>query len=727
MQADPTNLISFDGYINQPNSPAMSNPFYDGIMADSDFLDMGGTMGGGRPTNGYLAEEPAGAIVRGKLPARGRGRGTMGRPATARAGTTSAAQLSRALGKRKAEFEAEFSGLEAERKLYNPSQMIRAILLMLTLGMEAQPVRFRDQYNQAETAMAGPFNTRQKVGWTAQPVILGATQISGADMLVFTHKTSPLHHFTFYDPNPNASAYTAAWQGSNGNGFAAPQGTIALVNGDGFLRVSWALATSTYKPHGAMLFAKIAPDGTRFILINVAGSGSGSPAPTVINITFTNAPNAQDALQSAIVLVAWQDGDPVEIAATGLTSGTRNYSFNLTAANSSTDYYAIQITNASPNLLGGGGGAAVTTNESCSMWCHRPVEQYFQNGVTAPYGRFLASGALQSDVASLLNAQGVVACAPLPPGTSWQSQALRVGNATNGATLTNVSNLRDSTLWGMVKGAYGFVRPINQQDFEMVQWLLTAFEAAIIFDINWNPLEPDSQSICFAMNTVPPTLVVNQVGGYGADTWLTAYAWLEYLTDNKWFALGYPMRSGDPWRMALEDLTGIHQFAENPEHFKQIWNAIKSFGGGAKEIALQTLKSLGPAAVAVIPKLYEHFSGNSAPSYSQQYSGTSQAASCSSLRKDIQLLKVLPINNHSEALNLPASIIQLNPLKPNPSPSSISETTESIENCDLAALSSLKARLLPSTRDLNAMVNSNHEKNKPSFMADTFFGYFLDS
>jgi hypothetical protein len=485
-------------------------------------------------------------------------------------------------------------------------RLVQQILRQTCLPEADGMVRYKDRYENTQTTM-DKIKTTVNYSWVLQPAV-PRQLLNPADGMVVLFPDTPLHGVTFYDPNNNSMIKTGTWKGPNEDGEAI-QSPLTQATGDGYLITSYMdESLSVYQPDSPKLFSKIdKTDNSRWLWHNVPYTDP--TAPTTIVVTLPVAPSVnQQAVMPAIELHRYDEGAKT-LVQTQPTTGATVYTFTLnngpagSATAGTIDYYAIKIPNIVPAMLSG--GIIVTTTEQCGQYCHLPVDQYYENALDIPTGRVLAKSLLWTDIASFFNKQGKIAGAALPKGTSWTS--LLRNNLVNGGLLTNIQNLpEDEKDWEMEKGMYGWGRIVAPINTEFKRFVLADFKAQIITDIAYNPIQPDGQVIFMTCNTVPPGApAAGPTGGFGATTSFTTIHIVEGRSSNKWREQAYAQpNASKAWEMAEDQVIEIPQFAENPLHLVEIWNAIKAAAHGLAKPAYKLLKQYGPAAAKALGNLY---------------------------------------------------------------------------------------------------------------------------
>ena len=158
---------------------------------------------------------------------------------------------------------------------------------------------------------------------------------------MFLFKDNPMLNFIFYDPNAGSQVSVYNWKGTAN----AP---IIITYDDGdFLHVTWSTPpspTSAYQPHGDHLFSRESPQGIRWMFMNLASATAGI---TTFTVTFAvvGGPTPTDvALGAAIVIWAWNNGNPKILIGTAIVAGTSAYVIAIPVSpTTQSDYISIQI------------------------------------------------------------------------------------------------------------------------------------------------------------------------------------------------------------------------------------------------------------------------------------------------------------------------------------------------------------------------------------------------
>jgi hypothetical protein len=495
-------------------------------------------------------------------------------------------------------------------------------------------MRYKDKYQHTATTIDRIYDTR-KYTWTGQPATSGLQQLNAADAVVAMHSDSPLHGYSLYDPNTQSSTVTTTWVGPGNTpnvSLDATTGVQQTTGPGGYLKTAYARWVSStgganYQPNGPQLFAKIdETDNTRWIFVNLPVSLAGVTTAGYTTMTVTFAAPVTTAMMTtagfgSLFVKRYNKGlksnvpvalstsqppaSPPAYSAFGpsiqLVNAQQTYTIALQLAGQTlqSDYMAVSVPQIPDSLL----PVTIQVAETCGMFTHIPVKQYWNNALDVPQARVNAASVLWSDVAAPLNIEGTVAIAALARGQTWQD-FLQQGSVAGGPfNAIAGGNFDQGTMgtWDMIKGAYSFSKPVTEKRWELKKIVDSDYTLQLIYDIAYNPISPDCQVIIMSMSTIPN----GTQGGLGADT-LLHFNWvIEGRGANFWRTAQFPPSTFvSAWNKALVELENVPQLAENPSHLVEIWNAIKHAATKFAPIAYRALKQYGPAASVLLSKFF---------------------------------------------------------------------------------------------------------------------------
>jgi hypothetical protein len=400
----------------------------------------------------------------------------------------------------------------------------------------ARGLRFRDIYSSDPT-VALTLHSIVPINQSTGCHGTYAWQPSG-QFTVYSFRDA-LRSFVYFAANPTSRAY------QYNAAFYNDQATPASVTGSATLRpqfqqgVDFAyFSTQTlaaWTPHGNILYPGVLGE-SKFVWLDIAAA---------ITFTLTSA----DATNELAVYIF--DGDARQPAAAVVFSATGGTTATFTAIEPG--YYTFAISNTS----GTANTYSAQINGTGDVWAHQSMPFVDNHLVDFNRVRVLAVSALVSNCASALNREGIVYAAQLPGAKLWfQNQSI-----------TNISNARTAFVAPLEKGVYGYLKPSGSDDFAYQTAAMT--ENGIVSSTGYR-LDMGYSYLAYTMTT-------SQVGTVwpGIDLVLTVSVALEMVTDDQFFEAHVSEFSVVQFQTAMEKLSVMEQFHENPSHESWIQSNLK--------------------------------------------------------------------------------------------------------------------------------------------------------
>lgn len=414
------------------------------------------------------------------------------------------------------------------------------------------PERWSSEFSTAPTAIASPW-AQTVAGWN----IAGNSTINipNTDMFGFVFRSAE-RAAILYDANSSAQTMTYAVYGSSPGGdeiLTLPSSSWSIFNGGTgvalnvpeTLHTPYALATSTYRPHGTTLFA--GADGvstSRYFWLD---------GHTTMSITYTTV-----ATQVPVFIADIWTPDGVSqgnytVAGSTGTSQTTTLKTNAYPAG----YYAFRVFQ---TVATGVLSILSMTIQDVGgpICCHRCIPGYDVNVGSVTGIRVLAAALMYTNEAALINKQGKIAGFQSPQGTHWTDYVK------SGGAFSNVASAQGSVTLTVDNGMYGFLKPTKPSDFDVQTYI--EVDSGNLVD-SFYPL--DHQSAFLVLYTT-----ISITGGQ--DGYWTASYGVEYQTSDVWREIGFPECEKSVYDRALESLKYLPQFHENPLHISDIWDTIKN-------------------------------------------------------------------------------------------------------------------------------------------------------
>jgi hypothetical protein len=393
----------------------------------------------------------------------------------------------------------------------------------------ARGFRFRDIYSSDPTVALTlhsviPVNqsTGAKGTYTWQP---------SGQFTVYSFRDA-LRSFVYFAANPSSNSYTYNAMFYNDNAVpAVVTGSATLITGlTNNVDVAYLTSSSisTWAPHGPNLYPGILGEN-KYVWLD---------AGATVNFTQTSADNTN------ILGVYFFDGDGRQAGAKVTFSSAVAPTVSATATLSQGGYYTFTITNSS----GTANTYAMSITGAGDVWAHQSMPFVSSHLIDFNRVRVLAISTLVSNCASALNREGIVYAAQLPGAKQWyQNQSI-----------TNISNARTAFVAPLEKGVYGFLKPSGADDFAYQAAALS--ENGIISATGFR-LDAGYSYLAYTMTT-------SQVGTVwpGIDLVMTVTVALEMVTDDQFFEAHVSEYTTAQFQTAMEKLSLMEQFHENPTH-----------------------------------------------------------------------------------------------------------------------------------------------------------------
>ncbi len=414
--------------------------------------------------------------------------------------------------------------------------------------------RWADAFTTKKTALAHPYQMTVP-SFGQAPATYG--MIGQFEHLAVATR-NPLCSLITYDQNSSGTVANYSIYARGGGGGApstAPQ--FVIDNGDvADVSMTYALAASTYQPHGPALFAgsvSLVPRG-RFFWFDVG---------TTFDVTVTSS-------QTGGVSVECDYWGPRGFASNyidsqiALTAGTPQL-FHLKLVNQPSGYYSLRIRNATGVDNVTFTVSAMTISVKSSVFCHLASPSLWATVGNIKSIRVLAHSLKMTNTAALISRSGRIAIRQTENGSNWQTY-IQADSWSHLVKESDTSNFEAAT------GCYGFLKPTQPQDLNLLVNHRIDDQYNIV-DSFW-PIDTTLASI---------VMVTKVADASAASFVLTERINLEFETVNQFYDTEIAVAEDRVFNNAVNLIRNVPQFYENPLHMGEILNKIGSFIRGAAE------------------------------------------------------------------------------------------------------------------------------------------------
>lgn len=474
------------------------------------------------------------------------------------------------MSKRK-ELSSQVPGLSALVQSQE-GQMMAKIVGMMTDPEDFPVIRLRELYSQAPTAVAKP-KKNQKVIWN--PASFSPPE--AGQQLPIEVWTG----FMFRDPLRAAVIYKQIWGGDTPSSWEYSalfnienQSYTTLVEGGSVLDLKPLQFSNTAgeSPHGPVLCCGVGPVGDNRVGVWCDGNAT-YPCILTFGALASEAPTT--ALNLSYIIWRWTGGHFVQYGKATVSIPTSSpvrevATFNVTQSG----YYAVTVDSALFASLGDDApdftiDMKYVANIACAF-CHSPIGDIFPYNAAQINGiRTLAVAGLLRNEASPLNQQGNLVMLQASRDQDWYSTYAGQGDNFYDYVFSRASE-KDFLLRN---GGYCYLKPTGPNDLAWINDIKHGAPSqggsgvsAGTIDSMWFPLNNDSDYLIFAASC-------NNTSG-GDCIFKMRWA-CEYKTENNWVDTLPPTVDPKAFEDAIETLSVMQQFFENPMHWKNIWKTVK--------------------------------------------------------------------------------------------------------------------------------------------------------
>jgi len=249
-------------------------------------------------------------------------------------------------------------------------------------------------------------------------------------------------------------------------------------------------------------------------------------------------------------------------------------------------YYAVELAadqNASPLNTDFVVRSTYKYSGICANYVHAPVPNLVDKLTTMNSVLIHAASLMVSSQAADFAANGMVRATQLQCDEQWTK--LMGPNA-----LTKMSSYNPVYNTNFKKGLYSFLKPCGPRDMSVVS-LVCRDHLGRVSGLN-APLFPPGGWLVTTCAVVSASLAGAPDAAFA---YTTVCAGVEYTTTDQWVDQQLPGSTTQEFAEAMEILSRIPQFHENPMHFSDVVNFLKNAGRTALRIAPSLLDALAPA------------------------------------------------------------------------------------------------------------------------------------
>jgi len=459
----------------------------------------------------------------------------------------------------------------------NQKAATTAIIAALSLPASSPPVRWPGGgFDSDPTAVASPF--------TLQPIAFPVP--SGTDIpapMVQSATTLPI--FAFRDPMRSVVVYTANPSPGSSNVISVYVGQFYDAT-EGIIQ-SWPVSlgpnpinpayfsciSTAWQAHGPVLYLGASPSkNRRFFWLNRCDT-----------LVFTLTGLTSDSA-GAITLYNWSgaaDANAGEQTFSG--AGTTTFTFGTADGVSGVQpgYYAAELdcSAAAPATV----SMSFTVNQDC--FSHLALKNFSSNLPFIQKARVTAVSLMLTNTSQVLDLAGENACMQMKAPKHWFNAAF--GN------FSSIQSLKGCTNMIAREGSYGFLKPLEEDDFKMnAHWSYDP-NLGCLMDSFYPLAEKSDYLLIFSK-------VDNVLGQAG---FFTAAHAVEYETDDVWRDTQLCHLTNAQALLACKAVQQIEQWHKNALHLDEIWSKIKSFGGKVLNGIINYGPKIIEGAATVLPFL----------------------------------------------------------------------------------------------------------------------------
>lgn len=433
---------------------------------------------------------------------------------------------------------------------------VMAFAQSVALPVDTPVVRMRDQYTATDTATAQPF-LRPVLPWaTPIPAASAGSRGLPPDTSLVVVTGDPLCSLIYEDKNSALTGTTYRWMWGRAAGANTP--SFAVQPGATFepdLMGAFNIAGQAF--HSANLWSRRFK-GKNWVWVD--GPNTPNAANIIQIVTGTTAIAATDLI--AVTIFRLNEGDEIRVSTLVLPAtppNTQAASLQIPAR----DYYrvevmdAIQSTTASIDLI-------IQHANACAMFVHRALPDIDDHSDEVTRIHMLGSAVQLMNTANEEFRGGSWVADQVEPSTVWTAYA----RPTLSDGFSVISGQRGQKIRQLATGGYGFLKPVEEDDFNYVD--------PFRFDVNGDVCHRGN----FDSDERPFIIFMLKAGGTTDATDPSRSIQLffnynvEYETKDSWTAVAPASVSTAEASKAIAIIATMEQFYENPIHWDRILSTI---------------------------------------------------------------------------------------------------------------------------------------------------------
>lgn len=411
------------------------------------------------------------------------------------------------------------------------------------------PERYSTEYSSNPTAIANPWILLD-YPWDSANNPNNA-QLPASELLVAVFR-DPLRSVVYYDQNAaaNKSKYNAFITPISGASAVPLQflATPDVTDFDEDIHSQFWVAdpSGDYDPHGPVLYSG-SDDRTEK---TYRWFDKGEHILTQVQLT-----GASTSWGMTVTLDRFEQDAVIDKAVVTSSSGTGTLLANDTTIPES-GYYSIHVfyNLGTPTSTG---SLNIGSESETSCFCHRALPDFEKNFLAIDGIRIMGVSAMYSNNAAQIQKAGTIVGYQVPKETDWQQFI---------GSLEKVSKNNASRTMPIENGMYGFLKPTEAEDFELID------------EFGSDPVSGSITASYFTLRNVKSYLILR--GSIppvdGRSGFITLAFSVEYMSTDVWRPLDVPRTKPELYKQAIAELKTITQWHENPSHVKEIFRQILS-------------------------------------------------------------------------------------------------------------------------------------------------------
>jgi len=214
-----------------------------------------------------------------------------------------------------------------------------------------------------------------------------------------------------------------------------------------------------------------------------------------------------------------------------------------------------------------------------SQMYHRPMVDLANNAAAVASYRVIADGRKITNATPQLALGGMAAAKTIATGKNWLGQLGELNPGIYNTTIDAfgaLSQVKDVTTMRIDNGIYGFIKPVSEETYEMIDDFST--DLNVISDV-WSAFAPTTRSnVLYCFNTPVSGVSIPSFTVQSATT-------IEFATDDQWRPTSITTISNADFLSAVQVVRDVTQFTENPLHVATIMRDINRVVSGTGKIA----------------------------------------------------------------------------------------------------------------------------------------------